>query len=110
MSFADRCFDESWRGGGGKSVVSSVGGSVDSECSITDNKVSPGGRKYYKSSCVGDINVPFENQVFVSLDKGYIFYKEYAYLGGFGVRKGTEKKDKDDVKTILLKHYVCSCE
>ncbi|XP_074358106.1 protein FAR1-RELATED SEQUENCE 5-like [Apium graveolens] len=106
MSFADRCFDESWRGGGGKSVVSSVGGSVDSECSITDYIVSPGGRKYYKPSCVGDINVPFENQVFVSLDKGYIFYKEYVYLGGFGVRKGTEQKDKDDVKTILLKYYV----
>ncbi|XP_074383461.1 protein FAR1-RELATED SEQUENCE 1-like [Apium graveolens] len=92
------------------SVVSSVGGSVDSECSVTDYIVSPGGRKYYKPSCVGDISVPFEIQVFVSLDKGYRFYKEYAYLGGFGDRKGTKKKDKDDVKTILLKNYVCSCE
>ncbi|KAK1394949.1 hypothetical protein POM88_014005 [Heracleum sosnowskyi] len=47
--------------------------------------------------------------VFDSLDKGYKFYKDYCRLGGFSVRKATEKRDGDD-KTILLKHYVCSRE
>ncbi|KAK1397110.1 hypothetical protein POM88_006973 [Heracleum sosnowskyi] len=81
----------------------------ESECSETNYIVSPGGKRYYKPRCVGDIGIPFTNQVFETLDKGYKFYKQYARLGGFGVRKTTEKKD-DDNKTILLKHYVCSNE
>ncbi|XP_074364867.1 protein FAR1-RELATED SEQUENCE 5-like [Apium graveolens] len=90
------------------SGIISSGGSEVSESSVTDYIVSPGGMKYYLPSYVGDICVPFENQVFDSLNKGYCFYKEYAWLSGFGVRKITEKKDAD--RTITLKYFVCSCE
>ncbi|XP_074380435.1 protein FAR1-RELATED SEQUENCE 5-like [Apium graveolens] len=86
----------------------SSGGSEVGESSVTDYIVSPGGMKYYLPSYVGDISVPFENQVFDNLNKGYYFYKEYARLSSFGVRKTAEKKDVD--QTITLKHFVCSCE
>ncbi|XP_074356118.1 protein FAR1-RELATED SEQUENCE 5-like [Apium graveolens] len=86
----------------------SSGGSEVSESSVTDYIISPGVMKYYLPSYVGDISVPFENQVFDNLNKGYCFYKEYAWLSGFGVRKTAEKKDVD--RTITLKHFVCSCE
>ncbi|XP_074342492.1 protein FAR-RED IMPAIRED RESPONSE 1 [Apium graveolens] len=86
----------------------SSGGSDVSESSVTDYIISPSGMKYYLPSYVGDISVPFENQVFDSLNKGYCFYKEYARLSGFGVRKTTEKEDAH--RTITLKHFVCSCE
>lgn len=89
-------------------VVSTDLSSIESEGSITSYNVSPGGNRYYIPSCVGDIGIPFVNQIFESLDKGYKFYKEYGRLGGFSVRKTTEKTD--DNGTILLKHYVCSCE
>ncbi|KAL8123548.1 hypothetical protein AgCh_011501 [Apium graveolens] len=65
-------------------------------------------KRYYIPSCVVENDVPYTNQVFESVDQGYRFYKAYAHLGGFNIRKTTKKID--DVGTALLKHYVCSCE
>lgn len=70
--------------------------------------MSPGGNRYYIPSCVGSICIPYTNQIFETLDKGYPFYKEYDRLGGFNIRKTTEKRAVDG--TITLKHYVCSNE
>nr|XP_017217249.1 PREDICTED: protein FAR1-RELATED SEQUENCE 5-like [Daucus carota subsp. sativus] len=64
--------------------------------------------RYYIPSCVDAVDTPVCNQVFDSLEKAYRFYKEYGRLGGFDVRKATEKKDSDG--TIILKHFVCSKE
>ncbi|XP_074356137.1 protein FAR1-RELATED SEQUENCE 5-like [Apium graveolens] len=53
------------------SCLISSGGSEVSESSVADYIVSPGGMKYYFPSYVGDISVPFENQVFDNLNKGF---------------------------------------
>ena len=88
--------------------VSDVVVSDECDSSITNYTLSPGGQKYYLPSSVDLVEMPFANQVFDSLDKAFKFYKEYGRLGGFDVRKGTEKKDADG--TIILKHFVCSKE
>ncbi|XP_063948184.1 protein FAR1-RELATED SEQUENCE 5-like [Daucus carota subsp. sativus] len=82
--------------------------STESEKSVTNCIVSPGGMKYFMPSSVDGSQVPFQNQSFDSLDKAYNFYREYGRLGGFDVRKTTEKRDADG--TIILKHFVCSKE
>ncbi|XP_074377909.1 protein FAR1-RELATED SEQUENCE 5-like [Apium graveolens] len=71
----------------GISVVTDVS-STESESSSKNYTISPG--------------------VFESVDQGYQFYNTYARLDGFSVRKTTEKLD--DADTVLLKHFVCSCE
>ncbi|XP_063935349.1 protein FAR1-RELATED SEQUENCE 5-like [Daucus carota subsp. sativus] len=82
--------------------------STESEKSVTNCIVSPGGMKYFMPTSVDGSQVPFQNQSFDSLDKAYNFYREYGRLGGFDVRKTTEKRDADG--TIILKHFVCSKE
>nr|XP_017228819.1 PREDICTED: protein FAR1-RELATED SEQUENCE 5-like [Daucus carota subsp. sativus] len=82
--------------------------STGSSDSVDNYTVSPGGMRYYIPSCVDAVDTPVCNQVFDSLEKAYRFYKEYGRLGGFDVRKATEKKDSDG--TIILKHFVCSKE
>ncbi|WOG86405.1 hypothetical protein DCAR_0205609 [Daucus carota subsp. sativus] len=64
--------------------------------------------RYFMPSIVAGSDVPFRNQSFDSLDNAYKFYKDYGRLGGFDVRKTTEKRDADG--TIILKHFVCSKE
>ncbi|KAK1389759.1 hypothetical protein POM88_017937 [Heracleum sosnowskyi] len=103
------CGDSSRISSDNSNGVGSDLSSIESEDSVRSYIASHGGRRYYKPSSVGEIGRPFTNQIFESLDKGYKFYKQYARLGGFSVRKTTEKRDDDD-KTILLKHYVCSRE
>lgn len=80
----------------------------NSEGSSTSCILSPGVKKYFLPIAADSSTIPVIGQEFESLVKGYKFYKEYARVGGFTVRKTTEKKDEDDV--IVLKHYVCSCE
>nr|XP_017228025.1 PREDICTED: protein FAR1-RELATED SEQUENCE 5-like [Daucus carota subsp. sativus] len=82
--------------------------STESDKSVTNCTVSPGGMRYFMPSIVAGSDVPFRNQAFDSLDKAYKFYKEYGRLGGFDVRKTTKKRDADG--TIILKHFVCSKE
>ena len=82
--------------------------STESDKSVTNCTVSPGGMRYFMPSIVAGSDVPFRNQAFDSLDKAYKFYKEYGRLGGFDVRKTTERRDADG--TIILKHFVCSKE
>ncbi|XP_074336801.1 protein FAR1-RELATED SEQUENCE 5-like [Apium graveolens] len=89
------------------SIVTDVS-STESESSSRNYTISPGGNRYYISSCVVDNGVPYTNQVFESVDQGYQFYNTYARLGGFSFRKTTEKLD--DVGTVLLKYFICSCE
>lgn len=99
---------------GDSSRISIAGGtsvdlpSTESENSVNNYTFSPGGNMYFIPSFVGDHGVPYTNQIFASLDEGFNFYKAYALLGGFSVRKTTEKTDDDG--TVILKHYVCSCE
>ncbi|XP_074361300.1 protein FAR1-RELATED SEQUENCE 5-like, partial [Apium graveolens] len=82
--------------------------STESESSVRNYTISPGGNRYYIPNCVVENDMPYTNQVFESVDQGYRFYKAYARLGGFSVRKTTEKTN--NVGTVMLKHYVCSCE
>ncbi|KAK1386236.1 hypothetical protein POM88_023971 [Heracleum sosnowskyi] len=103
------CGDSSRTSTGISTIVSTDISSIGNEGSVTSYTESPGGNRYYIPSSVGEIAIPFTHQVFESLAKGYKFYKDYGRLGGFSVRKTTEKRD-DDGKTILLKHYVCSRE
>ncbi|XP_074347189.1 protein FAR1-RELATED SEQUENCE 5-like [Apium graveolens] len=102
------CGDSSKSGSDvGISVVTDVS-STESESSSRNYTISPGGNRYYIPSCVVENGVPYTNQVFESVDQGYQFYNTYARLGDFSVRKTTEKLD--DAGTVLLKHFVCSCE
>ncbi|XP_074352982.1 protein FAR1-RELATED SEQUENCE 5-like [Apium graveolens] len=88
----------------GTEVVNEVT-SIESESNVS---ITPDGSLNYIPCSVGDTSIPFTNQIFDSLDKGYKFYKNYGRLGGFTVRKTTEKTDDDG--RVLLKHFVCSCE
>ncbi|XP_074351485.1 protein FAR1-RELATED SEQUENCE 5-like [Apium graveolens] len=82
--------------------------SIESKRSVRNYTICPGGNRYHIPSFVVDNGVPYTNQIFESVDQGYRFYKAYARLGGFSVHKTTE--NIDDAGTVLLKHYVCSCE
>ncbi|XP_074327581.1 protein FAR1-RELATED SEQUENCE 5-like [Apium graveolens] len=105
---------DSFRGDSSRSGLD-VGIGVVTDLSLTECErssrnytISPGGKKYYIPSCVVENCMPYTNQVFESVDQGYQFYNTYARLGGFSIRKTTEKLD--DAGTVLLKHFVCSCE
>lgn len=82
--------------------------SSEAECSVSSCTTSPGGNKYFIPNGVDSNQIPYMDKVFDSLDKGFKFYKEYGRLRGFDIRKGTEKRDVDG--TIVLKHFICSCE
>nr|XP_017245913.1 PREDICTED: protein FAR1-RELATED SEQUENCE 5-like [Daucus carota subsp. sativus] len=92
--------------------VTSVGGSIlSSNCneeSGTSHSISSAAQKTYIPLNVPDVSKPTINQCFQSLDQGFIFYKEYGRLGGFDVRKGTEKRDESGI--VSIKHYTCSKE
>ncbi|XP_074347473.1 protein FAR1-RELATED SEQUENCE 5-like [Apium graveolens] len=79
--------------------------SIESESSVS---ITPSGSLNYIPCSVNDTSIPFTNQIFDSLDKGYKFYKNYGRLGGFTIRKTTEKTYDDG--RVLLKYFVCSCE
>ncbi|WOG82046.1 hypothetical protein DCAR_0101205 [Daucus carota subsp. sativus] len=70
--------------------------------------LTPGGSRVYVPKDVDLEHIPSLNQIFESLDIGYKFYKNYGRLGGFDIRKTTEKRDDDG--TVIRKHYVCSSE
>ncbi|KAK1376405.1 STI1 domain-containing protein [Heracleum sosnowskyi] len=106
---SSNCGDSPQTSTGISTIISTDISSIGNEGSVTSYTESPGGNRYYIPSSVGEIALPFTHQVFESLAKGYKFYKDYGRLGGFIVRKTTEKRD-DDGETILLKHYVCSRE
>nr|XP_017225249.1 PREDICTED: protein FAR1-RELATED SEQUENCE 5-like [Daucus carota subsp. sativus] len=92
--------------------VTSVGSSIlSSNCneeSGTSHSISSAAQKTYIPLNVPDVSKPTINQCFQSLDQGFIFYKEYGRLGGFDVRKGTEKRDESGI--VSIKHYTCSKE
>lgn len=69
---------------------SRISNGICTDLSSTESGGSSSERNYIPS-CVGEIGIPFINQIFESLDKGYTFYKEYGRLGGFCVRKVTKK-------------------
>ncbi|KAL1826620.1 hypothetical protein ACET3Z_005032 [Daucus carota] len=84
---------------GDLSHISSLNASCDPSSSENDGSVSsyvlsPGGRKYYSPSVVDLSCVPAVNQVHDSLEKAFVFYKNYGRLRGFDVRKGTEETQK----------------
>ena len=88
---------------GDLSYISSSNASCDPSSSENDGSVSsyvlsPGGRKYYSPSVVDLSCVPAVNQVHDSLEKAFLFYKNYGHLGGFDVRKGTEESQKKSKK------------
>nr|XP_017239785.1 PREDICTED: protein FAR1-RELATED SEQUENCE 5-like [Daucus carota subsp. sativus] len=90
------------------SVGSSILSSNRNEESGTSYSISSAGQKTYIPLNVPDVSKPTINQCFQSLDQGFIFYKEYGRLGGFDVRKGTEKRDESGI--VSIKHYTCSKE
>ena len=94
---------------GDLSCISSSNASCDpssseNDGSLSSNILSPGGRKYYSPSVVDLSCVSAVNHVHDSLEKAFVFYKNYGRLGCFDVRKGTEKKADDG--SIILKHFV----
>ena len=66
---------------------------------------SPGGSKYWEPVCATEFK-PFIGKAFESLKFAFEFYKSYARLCGFDVRKCSQKTHKDG--TVISKHYVCS--
>lgn len=96
------CFSASSCGDSSNSSVidvSHVVCSTGSEKSVTNYSISPGGMRYYISSCVVIVDTPFR-KVLDRLEKFYNFYKEYGRSGGFDVWKVMEKGDSD--YTIIL--------
>ena len=68
---------------------------VDSGCTV-----SPGGHKYYVPYTDDDENLnPCLNKSFA----GIAFFKEYARLCGFDIRRSAEKKHDDG--TIISKYW-----
>ncbi|KAK1378880.1 hypothetical protein POM88_025624 [Heracleum sosnowskyi] len=49
---------------------------------------------------------PYVGQLFSNIDTTFDFYTNYGSLGGFTIRKSTQKKFDD--KTISVKYFVCS--
>ncbi|KAK1398180.1 hypothetical protein POM88_008043 [Heracleum sosnowskyi] len=48
----------------------------------------------------------YVGQLFSNIDTSFDFYTNYGSLGGFTIRKSTQKKFDD--KTISVKYFVCS--
>ncbi|XP_074349948.1 uncharacterized protein LOC141689524 [Apium graveolens] len=95
VSFVDNTSDIS------HSIEGNENGGVDSGFSV-----SPGGHKYYVPFFVEDDAKPFVNKVFENLESGIEFYKVYANLCGFEVRRSAEKTGDDG--TVISKYLLCN--
>ncbi|XP_019179244.1 PREDICTED: protein FAR1-RELATED SEQUENCE 1-like [Ipomoea nil] len=69
--------------------------------------VSPDRTKFWNPSCDEAIR-PFEGQVFPSLGHVIAFYRQYASVVGFDVRRNSVRKDMDGV--VVKNLLVCSRE
>lgn len=65
--------------------------------------------KTYWLPVVDDLHKPMEGTNYINLNEAYKFYEEYAKIGGFEARKGTQKPTKNNL-AVKIKYFVCSRE
>ena len=70
-------------------------------------RVAEDGKKFYKPDVSDDVK-PLKGKLFNTLEDGIQFYKTYAKLSGFEVRKSTQYNTKDG--KLKQKYIVCSRE
>ncbi|PWA71631.1 FAR1 DNA binding domain, Zinc finger, SWIM-type, MULE transposase domain, FHY3/FAR1 family [Artemisia annua] len=70
-------------------------------------RVAEDGKKFYKPDVSDDVK-PLKGRLFNTLEDGIQFYKTYAKLSGFEVRKSTQYNTKDG--KLRQKYIVCSRE